>query len=60
MLTTGKALEKREKLIQEEEMPEIIENYLSEMPSIQKYVDSNKSYEEMPIIENFIFTELLN
>jgi hypothetical protein len=53
-----KALEKREKLIQEEEMPEIIENYLSEMPSIQKYVDSNKSYEEIPIIENFIFTEL--
>ena len=54
----GKALEKRKKLVKEEETSEIIENYMSEMPSIQKYVDSNKSYEEMPIIENFIFTEL--
>ena len=53
-----KALEKRKRLVKEEEMPEIIDNYLSEMPSIQKYVDSNKSYEEVPIIENFIFTEL--
>jgi hypothetical protein len=51
-------LEKRKKLVKEVEASEIIENYMNEMPSIQKYVDSNKSYEEMPIIENFIFTEL--
>ncbi len=53
-----KALEKRKKLVKEEETSDVIENYMHEMPSIQKYVDSDKSYEEMPIIENFIFTEL--
>lgn len=53
-----KALEKRKKLVKEEETSDIIEDYMGEMPSIQKYVDSDKSYEEMPIIENFIFTEL--
>ncbi|TFG26844.1 MAG: hypothetical protein EU532_08835 [Promethearchaeota archaeon] len=53
-----KALEKRRMLLQEEETADFIEVYMSEMPSIQKYVDSEKSYEEMPIIEDFIFTEL--
>ena len=53
-----KVHEKRKKLVKLEETSEIIENYMSEMPSIQEYVDSNKSYEEMPIIEDFIFTEL--
>jgi len=53
-----KVHEKREKLVKLEETSEIIENYMSEMPSIQEYVDSDKSYEEMPIIEDFIFTEL--
>ena len=54
----AKVHEKRKKLVKLEETSEIIENYMSEMPSIQEYVDSNKSYEEMPIIEDFIFTEL--
>ena len=53
-----KALEKRKKLVKEEETSDFIEDYMDEMPFIQKYVDSDKSYEEMPIIENFIFTEL--
>ncbi len=53
-----KALEKRKKLVKEDETSDIIEDYMGEMPSIQKYVDSDKSYEELPIIENFIFTEL--
>ena len=53
-----KALEKRKKLVKEEETSDFIEYYMDEMPFIQKYVDSDKSYEEMPIIENFIFTEL--
>jgi hypothetical protein len=53
-----KALEKRKKLVKEQETMDIIEKYMNEMPIIQKYVDSDKSYEEMPIIENFIFTEL--
>ena len=53
-----KALEKRKKLVKEEETSDFIEDYMNEMPFIQKYVDSDKSYEEMPIIENFIFTEL--
>ena len=57
-LSKVKALEKRKKLVKEEEDSDIFEDYISEMPSIQKYVDSDKSYEEMPIIENFIFTEL--
>ena len=53
-----RALEKRRMLVKEEERSDFIEVYMGEMPSIQKYVDSDKSYEEMPIIENFIFTEL--
>ena len=53
-----RALEKRRMLVKEEERSDFIEVYMGEMPSIQKYVDSNKSYEEMPIIEDFIFTEL--
>jgi len=57
-LSKVKALEKRKKLVKEEETSDFIEDYMDEMPFIQKYVDSDKSYEEMPIIENFIFTEL--
>ena len=57
-VSKARALEKRKKLDKEEETSDILENYMSEMPSIQNYVDSDKSYEEMPIIENFIFTEL--
>ncbi len=57
-LSKVKALEKRKKLVKEEVTSDIFEDYIGEMPSIQKYVDSDKSYEEMPIIENFIFTEL--
>ncbi len=57
-VSKARALEKRKKLVKEEETSNIIEDYMGEMPSIQKYVDSDKSYEEMPIIENFIFTEL--
>lgn len=53
-----KALEKRRMLLKEKEPSNFIEVYMSEMPSIQKYVDSDKSYEQMPIIEDFIFTEL--
>ena len=54
-----RALEKRRMLVkEEEERSDFIEVYMGEMPFIQKYVDSDKSYEEMPIIENFIFTEL--
>lgn len=53
-----KALEKRKSLLKEEETSNIIEDYIAEMPSIQNYVDSDKSYEVMPIIEDFIFTEL--
>jgi hypothetical protein len=53
-----KTFDKRKKLIKEQEMSDIIEDYMHEIPIIQKYVDSDKSYEEMPIIENFIFTEL--
>jgi hypothetical protein len=53
-----RALEKRKKLMKEEEPSDFIEVYMGEMPSIQKYVDSDKSYEEMPIIEDYIFTEL--
>ena len=53
-----KALEKRRMLLKEEESSDFIEDYINEMPFIQKYVDSDKSYEDMPLIENFIFTEL--
>ncbi len=53
-----RALEKRKSLLKEKETTDIIEVYMDDMPSIQKYVDSDKSYEEMPFIENFIFTEL--
>ena len=53
-----KALEKRRMLLKEEETANFIDDYMREMPSIQKYVDSEKSYEEMPIIEDFIFSEL--
>lgn len=57
-LPKEKALEKRKKLVKEEVTSNIIEDYMDAMPSIQKYVESDKSYEEMPIIEKFIFTEL--
>jgi hypothetical protein len=53
-----KALEKRRKLVKEEEPSDFIEDYLDGMPSIQKYVDSDKSYEDTPLLENFIFAEL--
>ena len=53
-----RALEKRRMLVKEEERSDFIEVYMGEMSSIQEYVDSDKSYEEMPIIEDFIFTEL--
>ena len=53
-----RSLEKRKMLVKEEERSDFIEVYMGEMSSIQEYVDSDKSYEEMPIIEDFIFTEL--
>ncbi|MFX1339293.1 MAG: hypothetical protein ACFFDK_11845 [Promethearchaeota archaeon] len=53
-----KALEKRKKLLKDKETTDIIEDYIAEMPFIREYVDSDKSYEEMSLIENFIFTEL--
>jgi len=53
-----KALEKRKSLVKKQEASDILEDYMNEMPIIQKYIDSDKSYEEMPIIENFIFTEI--
>lgn len=56
-LPKAKALEKRRKLVKEEEPSDIIEDYMNAMPSIQKYIESENSYEEMPLIENFIFTE---
>lgn len=52
-----KALEKRRMLLKEEEPSNFIEVYMNEMTSIQKYIDSDKSYKEIPIIEDFIFTE---
>lgn len=57
-LSKAKALEKRKKLVKKGQTSDIIEEYMKSIPSIQNYVESDKSYEEMPIIENFIFTEL--
>jgi len=57
-LSKTRALEKRKKLVKEEETSDIIEDYIDEMPSIKKYVESDKSYEKMSIVETFIFTEL--
>lgn len=54
-LPKAKALEKRKKLVKDSD---IIEDYMITMPSVQKYVESDKSYEEMPTIEKFIFSEL--
>ncbi len=57
-LSKAKALEKRKKLAKKGQTSDIIEEYMKNIPSIQKYAESDKSYEEMPIIEKFIFTEL--
>ena len=40
------------------ETSNIIEEYMNTMPSVQKYAESDKSYEEMPIIDKLIFSEL--
>ncbi len=58
ILPKAKALEKRKKLVKGEESSDIIEDYMEEISSIQEYVDSDKSYKDLPIIENLIFTEL--
>ena len=57
-LSKAKALEKRKKLVKKGQTSDIIEEYMKSIPSIQNYAESNKSYEEMPILEKFIFTEL--
>ena len=57
-LSKAKALEKRKKLVKKGQTSDIVEEYMKSIPSIQNYVESDKSYEEMPIIEEFIFTEL--
>ena len=57
-LPKAKALEKRKKLVKGGQTSDIIEEYMKSIPFIQKYAESDKSYEEMPIIEKFIFTEL--
>jgi hypothetical protein len=36
----------------------IIEEYIDAMPSIDEYIDSNKSYKDMPIIDKYIFSIL--
>ena len=56
-LPKAKALEKRKKLVKGGQTSDIIEEYMKSIPFIQKYAESDKSYEEMPIIEKFIFTE---
>jgi len=57
-LSKAKALEKRKKLVKKGQTSDIVEEYMKSIPSIQNYVESDKSYEEMPIIEELIFTEL--
>lgn len=45
------------KLIQKKSF-DIIEDYIDAMPSINDYVESNKSYKDMPIIDKYIFSIL--
>jgi len=38
--------------------PEILDEYLDAYPYIEEYVDSDKSYEELPVTKEFIFSKL--
>ena len=37
---------------------DVLEDYINAMPSLEEYVESNKSYKEMPIIDKYIFSIL--
>lgn len=58
LFSKARAFEKRKQLVKKGQTSDIIDEYMKSIPSIQNYVESDKSYEEMPIIEEFIFTEL--
>ncbi|MFX0001323.1 MAG: hypothetical protein ACFE9Q_14900 [Candidatus Hodarchaeota archaeon] len=47
----------KQKLIQKKSF-NIVEDYIDAMPSLDEYVESNKSYKDMPIIDKYIFSIL--
>ena len=44
------------KMARKKKIEDIIEDYIDAMPSIEEYVESNESYEDMQVINKYIFS----